>query len=52
MSDIARRRLDRKEDRLDWAMRLALPQSNQLTMGSLALQDVGELFHEGFKPNR
>jgi hypothetical protein len=52
MSDIARRRLDRKEDRLDWAIRLVIPQGNQLTMGSLALQDVGELFHEGFKANR
>ena len=47
MSDIARRLLVRKED-----LAMSALADPRLATSYLALQDIGELFNKGFKPNR
>ena len=47
MSDIARRLLVRKED-----LAMSALVGSKLAIRYLALQNVGELFNEGFKSNR
>ena len=47
MSDIARRLLVRKED-----LAMSALADPSLATSYLALQNVSELFNEGFKPNR